>query len=142
MRSGHTLLELSLVLAVTGLAFGIALPRVTALRDSLEVERAALEVASAHRRARVAAIVRARPVVLTIARDSLAYRIAGSPARLWWAPGPARDGVAMASPERQVTFSPVGLAMGLANGSYRFVRGSASRTVVVSRLGRIRVTRP
>lgn len=142
MRHGHTLLELTLALAVTGLTLGIVLPRIATLMDSLEVERAALEVASAHRRARVAAILQARPVVLTIGPDSLAYRLVGAPARLWRAPGPARDGVLMLSPERQVTFSPVGLTTGLANASYRLVRGAASRTVVVSRLGRVRITRP
>jgi Tfp pilus assembly protein FimT len=47
-----------------------------------------------------------------------------------------------ASPARQVTFSPVGISSGLSNASFRLQRGAASRTVVVSRLGRVRVTRP
>jgi len=142
MRQGHTLLELALVLAVTGLALGIALPRLAALRDSLDVDQAAREVVTAHRRARIAAVLHSRPVVLTISADSLACRLAGATGRLWRAPGPARNGVVMASPARQITFSPVGLTTGLANASFRFLRGSASRTVIVSRLGRVRVTRP
>jgi prepilin-type N-terminal cleavage/methylation domain-containing protein len=142
MRHGHTLIELTLALAVAGLALGIALPRLAAVQDSLEVERAAREVATAHRRARIAAIVRSRPVVLTIGPDSLAYRMVGAPGGLWWAPGPARDGVVLVSPPRQITFSPVGITTGLANASFRFLRGAASRTVVLSRLGRVRITRP
>jgi Tfp pilus assembly protein FimT len=142
MRHGHTFIELALALAVAGLALGIALPRLAEVQDGLEVDRAAREVASAHRRARIAALVRSRPVVLTISPDSLAYRVAGTSVGLWRAPGPARDGVVLVSPPRQITFSPVGITMGLANASFRFLRGSASRTVVLSRLGRVRITRP
>ena len=142
MRYGHTLLELALVLAVAGLALGISLPRLTALRDSLDVDQAAREVVTAHRRARIAAVVHGRSAVLTVSADSLACRLAGAPGALWRSPGPARNGVVMASPARQITFSPVGLTTGLANASYRFLRGAASRTVIVSRLGRVRVTSP
>ena len=142
MRHGHTLIELTLALAVAGLSLGIALPRLSAARDGLEVERAAREVATAHRRARIAAIVQSRPVVLAIGADSLAYRLADPPTRLWRAPGPARHGVVLSSPARQITFSPVGITTGLSNASFHLVRGSASRTVVLSRLGRVRITRP
>ena len=142
MRHGHTLLELTLALAVAGLALGIALPRLVAVQDGLEVDRAAREVVIAHRRARIAAILRSRPIVLSISPDSLAYRELGAASRLWRAPGPARGGVVLASPARQITFSPVGITLGLANASYRVLRGSSSRTVIVSRLGRVRVTRP
>ena len=34
------------------------------------------------------------------------------------------------------------ITTGLSNASFRLYRGSASRTVVLSRLGRVRVTRP
>ena len=142
MRHGHTLLELTLVLAVAGLALGIALPRLDALRDTLAVEQAAREVVTAHRRARIAAILHSRPVVLTVSADSLAFRLIGATDRLWRSPGPARDGIVFASPARQVTFSPVGITTGLSNASFRLERGAATRTVVLSRLGRVRVTRP
>ena len=142
MRQGHTLVELTLVMAVAGLALGIALPRLASLRDTLDVVQAARKVVTAHRRARLAAILHSPPVVLAVSPDSLAYRLAGAPDRLWRAPGPARNGVVMASPARQITFSPVGITTGLANASFRLLRGAASRTVVLSRLGRVRVTRP
>jgi Tfp pilus assembly protein FimT len=142
MRHGHTLLELTLALAVSGLCLGIALPRLESIADALAVDHAAREVVSAHRRARIAAILGSRPVVLTISPDSLAYRAIGNTAISWRGAGPARDGIVMASPARQITFSPIGVTMGLANATYRFVRGASSRTVIVSRLGRVRVTRP
>ena len=142
MRHGHTLIELTLALAVASLTLGIGLPRLSAVRDGLEVDRAAREVVTAHRRARIAAITGSRPVILTISADSLAYRVVGATVGLWRAPGPAREGVVLASPARQIVFSPVGITTGLANASFRLLRGAASRTVVLSRLGRVRVTRP
>lgn len=142
MRHGHTLIELTLALAVAGLTLGIALPHLARLQDGLEVDRAAREVVTAHRRARIAAITRSRLIVLTVSADSLTYRELGAAAAIWRSPGPARGGVVLASPDRQITFSPVGITLGLANASFRVLRGSASRTVIVSRLGRVRVTRP
>ena len=142
MRHGYTLLELVLILVIAGICFAITLPRFGGLMDGLAVSQAAREVASAHSRARIAAILAGRPIVLTISPDSLAYRVAGQTASRWRGPGPARGGVVMGSPARQITFSPVGITMGLANASYRFTRGASSRTVVVSRLGRVRVTTP
>ena len=142
MRHGHTLLELTLVLAVAGLTLGIALPRIAALGDTLAVDQAAREIVTAHRRARYAAILKSRPIMLTVSADSLAYRVVGASARLWWLPGPARSDIALVGPPRQITFSPLGITTGLSNATFRLSRGSASRTVIVSRLGRVRVTRP
>ena len=142
MRHGHTLLELTLVLAVTGLTLGIALPRIDAVGDTLAVDHAARELVTAHRRARYAAILKSRPVVLTVSADSLAYRVVGAAGRLWWLPGPSRNGITFVGPTRQITFSPVGISTGLSNATFRLLRGAASRTVIVSRLGRVRVTRP
>jgi prepilin-type N-terminal cleavage/methylation domain-containing protein len=140
MRRGFTLLEIALVLAVTGLLFGIALPRLTALWNSLAVSQAAEEIVAAHRRARVLAILRSRPVVLSVSWDTLTIREAGASADAWGGSGPAAAGVSLPGPLRRITFSPVGLAMGVSNASFPLARGSATRTVIVSRLGRIRVT--
>jgi Tfp pilus assembly protein FimT len=140
MRRGFTLLEIVLLLAVIGLTFGIALPRLDVLWNSLAVSRAAEEIAAAHRRARVLAILRSRPVVLSVSWDTLAIRQAGVSADVWGGSGPAAAGVSLPGPLRRITFSPVGLAMGFSNASFPLARGSATRTVIVSRLGRIRVT--
>jgi Tfp pilus assembly protein FimT len=45
----------------------------------------------------------------------------------------------LAGPIRILTFSPVGITTGLSNASFRLTRGAVSRTVVVSRLGRVRL---
>lgn len=142
MRQGFTLPEIMMVLAILGLVMGIATPRLVALRDSLAVEQEAHRVIGAHRRARITSVARGRPVVLTVGSDSMAIRIAGDPADVWRAQGPAASRVALAGPIRRMTFSPVGFTTGLSNASFSLSRGSARRTVVVSRLGRVRMTYP
>jgi type IV fimbrial biogenesis protein FimT len=140
MRRGVTLLELTLVLAIMGLLVGIALPRFQRVADGLAVHHAALEILSAHRRARMSAILQNRPLELTIRQDTLAIRIPGAPGELWHAAGPVGEGVTLIGPARALIFSPVGLTVGVSNATYRLSRGAATRTVIVSRLGRLRVT--
>ena len=140
MRRGVTLLELALVLAIMGLLVGMAIPRFQRVADSLAVHHAALELVSAHRRARIMAILQNRMVELTIRADTLAIRTPGTAANLWHAAGPDADGVSLSGPTRPLVFSPVGLTVGVSNGSFRLSRGTATRTVIVSRLGRLRVT--
>ena len=140
MRRGVTLIELALVFAIMGLLVGIAIPRFLQVADSLAVHHAALELVSAHRRARFSAILQSRMVELTVGADSLAIRIPGAPGYLWHAAGPAAEGVSLTGPTRPLVFSPVGLTVGVSNASFHLSRGAATRTVIVSRLGRLRVT--
>ena len=140
MRRGFTLVETMLALAVAGVLLGIALPRFTALKQGLEVERAAHEIASAHRRARIAAIAQGRPVILSVSAAALCLTYMGAVASHWCAPGPSAAGVSLAGAPRELTFSPVGITTGLSNATFRLSRGSAVREVVVSRLGRVRIS--
>jgi prepilin-type N-terminal cleavage/methylation domain-containing protein len=139
MRRGVTLIELMLVLAILGLTTAIALPVFRRMGDDLAVQHAAMEIISAHRRARMSAILQNRPLELTVAADTLAIRERGTVATLWFARGPAADGVSLAGPPRSFTFSPVGLTDGLSNATLRLTRGTATRAVIVSRLGRLRL---
>lgn len=138
MRHGFTLPEMIMVLAVLGLTVGIVTPKIASMRDRLAVEQAAHHLVAAHRRARITSIVRSRPAVLTIAPDSFAIRLAGDAADIWGSSGPVGWGVTLAGPARRLTFSPVGITTGLSNATFRLSRGSAVRTIVVSRLGRLR----
>jgi Tfp pilus assembly protein FimT len=140
MRRGTTLLELALAVVMIGLILTVSLPRLAAVVDGLAVQRAALDIVSAHRRARVAAILRSEVLELVVAADSLVIRPRDGGDVLWRAHGPAADGVALAGTARTLTFSPVGLTLGLSNASFLLSRGTATRTVIVSRLGRVRVT--
>jgi len=142
VRYGFTLPETLLVLAVLGLSLGIAVPRISALRDSLTVEQEANRILAAHRRSRALSITRSRPVVLSIGPDSMSIHIAGDVSDVWGTGGPGPSGVTLDGSTRRMTFSPLGYTTGLSNATFRLSRGAARRTVVVSRLGRVRLTRP
>lgn len=139
MRRGVTILELALVLAIMGLLTGIAVPRFQRVADGLAVRHAALEVVSAHRRARMSAILQNRLLELVVTADTLAIRVPGAAVDLWHTPGPASAQVTLTGPARGPIFSPVGLTVGVSNGTYRLTRGRATISVVVSRLGRVRL---
>ena len=139
MRRGITLIELLLVLSVTGLLFGIVLPRFATVADGLAVEQAAQHLVGAQRRARMTAILESRQAVLTIAPESLVIRLGSGGPVSWRASGPVSEGVALAGGATQIVFSPVGITTGLSNASFQLTRGNAHRTVVVSRLGRARI---
>jgi len=140
MRRGYTVVELTLVLAIVGLILGIALPRLSPLRDSWTAEQAAQAVVLAHRRARIAAILLNRPLVLTVAPESLSIATLADSV-VWRSAGPAAAGATLAGPVRKLTFSPVGISMGLSNATFQISRGAAIRSVIVSRLGRVRIRR-
>ena len=139
MRRGLSLLELLLAIAVAGLLLGIGLPSLAAISDGLAVRQEARRIVAAHRRARITAILRSRPVVLSVSADSLIVRAADDPDIDWKEAGPLSNGVVLAGGPRQITFSPVGITVGVANASFTLTRGSAARTVILSRLGRLRV---
>ena len=143
MNRGATLPELLVAIALVALVLGIAAPRLTEPLDTLAVEHAAGEIAGAHARARVAAVVESRTTMLHIAVDSLTMDAMepGGPARRWSMPGPGRFAVAMSGPARTLTFSPTGVTAGFSNASWTLTKGSATRRVVISRLGRVRIER-
>jgi prepilin-type N-terminal cleavage/methylation domain-containing protein len=140
MRDGFTLPELMLVVAVAGILLGIAVPRISGALDRIEVAAAANQIAAAHGRARLLAITRSQVVVLTVDSLALTIRPRGLPTPLWSAPGPDHSRVSLAGGTRTFTFSPEGFTLGFSNATLRLGRGSATRAVVVSRLGRVRIT--
>ena len=143
MRRGMTLPELLVTVSIVSLVLGIAAPRLSAPLDTLAVEHAAGDIAAAHARARVTAVVESRVTVLQVSRDSLVLEVVtpSGRERRWATPGPVRFDVAMAGAARTLTFSPTGISMGFSNASWTLTKGSATRRVVVSRLGRVRIER-
>ncbi len=138
MRRGVTLAEIMLVLAVMGIALGVAVPPLIGALDRIEVAAAASHIAAAHTRARLLAVTRNQVVVLTVDSLALVIRSRNSPALLWSASGPAQAGVSLTGSGRAFTFSPEGFSLGLSNATLRVSRGKATRAVIVSRLGRVR----
>lgn len=141
MKSGYTLLEVALTLAIAGLLLGIALPRFTALKQQVAVEQAAQSIVAAHRRARAFAIARGQPAILAVADRSLRITLSGAAQPQWHAPGPLHGGVTVTGTPRELTFSPLGITTGLSNATFQLRLGATARTVVVSRLGRTRILR-
>jgi prepilin-type N-terminal cleavage/methylation domain-containing protein len=141
MKQGFTLPELMLVLAVAAVLLGIGVTTLVGAVDRLNVEATATQLVAAHQRARMMAVVRGQ--VLTLLIDSVSISIAprSGSAPIWSASGPAAAGVTLAGPARRFTFSPEGMTLGLSNASLQLQRGSITRTLVVSRLGRIRMVR-
>jgi prepilin-type N-terminal cleavage/methylation domain-containing protein len=141
MRQAFTLPELLLVLALGSILLGIAVPRLSAALDHIEVAAAASHLAAAHQRARLMAVTQSLVTVLSVDSLTLTIRQRGLTTPLWSEAGPVAHRVSLAGPRRQFTFSPEGFSMGLSNATIRLTRGNATRTVIVSRLGRVRVTR-
>lgn len=141
MRQGFSLTELVLVLAVAGLLFGIALPSLFGVTDRIEIESAAAHLVAAHQRARIMAVTRSQVMVLTIDSANVVIRSRGQASPLWVEEGPVAFRVHLEGPARQFTFSPEGLTLGFSNATLRLTRGSVSRTIVISRLGRVRLVR-
>jgi prepilin-type N-terminal cleavage/methylation domain-containing protein len=140
MRTGFSLIELLLVLALLGLLLGVALPPLSGALDRIEVAAAASQIAAAHTRARMMAISGSRVLVLTVDSAGLSIHPRGTTTNIWADMGPALSRVSLTGPARSFIFSPEGFSLGLSNATLQLRRGSATRTVVISRLGRVRIT--
>jgi Tfp pilus assembly protein FimT len=139
MRLGIVLIELLLVIAILGILAAIAAPRVTALNDAAAVRAEAMEIVAALDAARGASIRLGTVTTLTLA-DS-AYRVVAvvgsDTVTAWRHSGPVARGVTLSTPARGILFGPAGLAVGAANRTITLTRGTTSRQVVISRLGRL-----
>lgn len=140
---GAVLLDLTLALVVAGLLVAVGIPTLRGPLDRLAVERAALDIAGAHTRARIAAVTHNTVARLVVRSDSLLITIGRAPdtTRLWSSPGPANASVALRAPGHALTFQPAGISFGVSNASFDLSRGEARRSVIVSRLGRVRIIR-
>jgi prepilin-type N-terminal cleavage/methylation domain-containing protein len=143
MTRGMTLPEVVVTLVILGLTLSIAGPQLSAPLDAVAVEQAAGEIAAAHARARITAVVESRVALLRVSADSVTLEVLtpDGPERRWSVPGPGRLAVGMAGAARTLTFSPTGISMGFSNASWTLTKGAASRRVVISRLGRVRIER-
>ena len=141
MRRGVSLLELVVTITLLGLLAAFSIPPALALRDRLAVDDNARALANAHARARLVAVAERRVVVLTLTPDSLVLRAVESSTDTVerWRGVLTGYGVLRTGLPRQVVFAPSGATMGFANATYTLSRGAATKQVVVSRYGRVRI---
>ena len=139
-RRGVALLELLLAIALLLLLGGIVAPRLAAIADAAAVRAARRELLAALDAARGAPIRLGTSVALRDdgTRRTVAPLAPPDTQAVWRGPVAARHGVHQTGPGHPLTFGPAGIATGASNRSITLSRGSASMTVVISRLGRIR----
>lgn len=142
-RAGFSPLEVLVVVVIASLALAAAVPASRSALDTIAVTGEARRIMSAHLRARFTAIMESRTALFTVREDSLIISVVvGTDTAVRWADrGPAAQNIALSGPTRAMRFSPVGLMTGVTNGTWRLTRGAAQRSVVVSRMGRVRIVR-
>jgi len=144
---GVTLGELLTGIVIIGIITGLGVPNAVALGDRLAVERQTAAVMHGYQHARLAALTTLQPARLTVRPERMTVYLLGSRGGVpdsslaWEAPGVAGQGVVLRSSPGPVTIVPSGLATGVANGRYILEKGGISRTLIVSRLGRLRIER-
>lgn len=145
MRPGTTLLQVLLAVVLIGVLIAMAVPRLAEPLDRLAVERSGYDLAAAHGRARLEAVLQGRVALLTISPDSMLISVVTPTLPpdtqvVWRRPGPrVEDGVFLSGPARVITFAPTGLATGVSNATFTLSKGRARMDVIVSRLGRVKI---
>lgn len=137
-RSGATLLDLTIALAVLAVLAGVGVPRAAAGVDRWRVRGAAGQVAVAYAVAREGAIFRATQVSLRVDGAAGVVTVWAGADTLLRRPLAAELGVTLRTTRERSVFAPTGLGWGPANATVVVSRGRAADTVVVSRLGRVR----
>ncbi|HEX6536023.1 MAG TPA: GspH/FimT family pseudopilin [Gemmatimonadaceae bacterium] len=139
MRSGHSLIEVLIALALLGALLGFAAPRLGALSDHAVVRGASTELAAMLSAARHAALLRSAPAALLLdGTRGQAMVVAGADTVLARAIASEPGGVRFAATRDTIRYAPSGRGLGASNTTLIVRRGSAADTLWVSRLGRVR----
>jgi len=144
---GFSLVELVVVLAVTGTLAVLAAPTLLRYWDSWSLQAAARELASTINLGRQLAITTRSPVCVDVNSTGLRFRIGGCAGAPWTGSVTDASGtihvsdpttIAISSNGRLV-FTTLGAASPAATYTVRHARTQASRTVIVAGSGRISV---
>jgi len=147
LADGFSLVELVVVLAVTGTLAVLAAPTLLRYWDSWSLQAAARELASTINLGRQLAITTRSPVCVDVNSTGLRFRIGGCAGAPWTGSVTDASGtihvsdpttIAISSNGRLV-FTTLGAASPAATYTVRHARTQASRTVIVAGSGRISV---
>ena len=135
---GFTLLELLVVMVVTGIVLAIAVPRARAGVDRAVVRSAATDVRATLGLARTLALAGHAVIVVDVESATGVLRIRRDSAVLMRRGVAGAHGVEVRATRDSLSYDPYGLGRGAANLSVVIRKGGAAETVFVSRMGRIR----
>lgn len=139
IRRGTTIIELVLSLSILSILAAIAFPRIARLLDGIHVRGAATEIHSLFTAGRHHAISRSERVTLqidtaratitlTVGYDTIRARELGS-----------AHGIRLSANRASFTYSPIGIGYGGGNMTLVIRRNARADSVIVSRLGRVRL---
>lgn len=136
--SAFTLAEMVVVLFLTGILLGLAIPRIGDAADHAAVRAAATDAASVFLTSRSEAIYRRAPVAVLI--DTSAATVAARIDSVLLLRRDLRQGygVRVTTTRDSMAYDARGLGIGAANLSLILRRGRFAETLFVSRLGRLR----
>lgn len=140
MRRGVTLLDLLLALTLLGILLLLGMVRLGPLVDAARTRTTAARLLGALEAARGAAMRLGTPATLELsaARWTVRAVVAGDTIVAWGGESHAAEGVTLGGAGAPIRFGPAGLTVGVANRTFTLERGTARRTIVLSRLGRVR----
>ena len=138
MRRGTTLIEVAVVLCVTGTLAAVAVPGFRRMADRAAARGAAEDFATVCSTARHLAVLRSKTATVVIDENAgIVSTQVGDSVVSRRDFGEVYEVVLDASRSR-ISYGPAGLATGVSNVRFIAARGAAAETVTVSRLGRVR----
>jgi prepilin-type N-terminal cleavage/methylation domain-containing protein len=137
-RSGYSLIELVMVIAIISILAAITLPPITELLDHIAVLGAATDAEALFDAARHTAIARSKPVVVAIDTSASTLTVYTGSDTLRQRNEGALHGIHFAASRLTTTYAPTGLGVGTANLTLLITKHNATDTVIISRLGRVR----
>lgn len=137
-RAGATLVELAVVLVLTALILGLAVPRVRHVVERSAVRAAVADIVTTLATARQIAAANGGGVFVAIDTSAATVRVLRRGDTVATRPLGHLFGVTLRTTRDSLAFDGRGLGSGAANLTFVVLRGMTADTVVVSRLGRVR----